>query len=202
MKLMLLCTLVLLSTFHPCNAQRFSGGLKAGLMGTQVDGDGFRGFHKPGIAAGAWVQLRWAHHHAFQMELGYVQKGSRKNPNYMLDDLEQYILRTDYIELPLLYQLIYSEKIAFEAGISLGYLMHTYELTNLQQPNEVPFRRGVVNYIGGIYYSLNERLDVNFRVNNSIVSLRKADRYYHDTYRFGHWGQFHIALMIGLQLEL
>ena len=206
------------------SAQLFTGGVKAGIVGSQIDGDTYSGFNKAGIFGGGYVNLRIAdiedspvENHiqddsikfhsfwdlsAFQMELAYMQKGSRKNPNYEKEDFEQYLLRTDYVELAILYQFLYSEKLAFELGPAFGYLMHTYEERDQQIAASVPFRKTVVNYIGGIYYFLNDRTGVNLRVNNSILSLRDADRKPYDKRRFFHYGQFHVALVLSVQFRL
>lgn len=198
--ILLLSAFLLLS--FPTLGQQFTGGVKAGIVGSQVDGDGYGGFHKPGIFGGAFVNLRVSELSAFQMEIAYVQKGSRKNPNYEKGDFDQYLLRTDYVELAILYKFIYSEQLAFEIGPAFGYLMRTYEERNQLETAEVPFRKSVVNYVAGIYYFLNDRTGVNLRVNNSILSLRDHDRLPGDTYRFFHYGQFHVAMVLSVHYRL
>jgi hypothetical protein len=208
MKHFLLLISVLIVSTLTLQAQQFTGGLKAGIVGSQVDGDSYGGFNKPGIFGGGYVNLRTSELSAFQMEIAYIQKGARKNPNYEKDDFEQYLLRTDYVELAFLYQLVYSEKLAFEVGPSFGYLMHTYEERDQQETVSVPFRKSIVNYVGGIYYFLNDRTGINLRVNNSILNLRDYQnlsgekRLPGDTYRFFHYGQFHVALVLSVQYRL
>jgi hypothetical protein len=227
---LLFITLLLFSL--NASAQLFTGGVKAGIVGAQVDGDSYGGFNKPGIFGGSYVNLRVADFNtfhtrisadgdtttirrlwdmsAFQMELAFVQKGARKNPNYEKGDFEQYLLRTDYVELAILYQFFYSPRLAFEFGPAIGYLLHTYEERDVQviEPDVRPFRKSVVNYVGGIYYFLNERAGVNLRVNNSILNLRDYSnlegekRLPGDTYRFFHYGQFHVAMVLSLQYRL
>ncbi|MDP2424504.1 MAG: outer membrane beta-barrel protein [Bacteroidales bacterium] len=209
----------------PAFSQQFIGGLKAGVMGTQVDGDTYSGFNKPGVMAGAFVNLRvpfqkdlgielpetanvsptesFSPYSLIQMELAFVQKGSRKNPNYEKEDFDEYLLRTDYVELAILYQFVYSRKLAFEVGPGFGYLLHTFERKNGDTDlSPVPFRQTIVNYIGGMYFFFNERTSVNLRMNNSILSLRNHERSDNDRYRFWHYGQFHVALGLILQYQL
>ena len=38
-------------------AQKFTGGLKLGLVGSQVAGDLYGGYNKAGINAGGWIGL-------------------------------------------------------------------------------------------------------------------------------------------------
>lgn len=194
--------------FIASQAQEFKGGLKAGLVGSQVDGDGYRGFNKPGLFGGSFVNLRTSELSAFQMEIAYVQKGARKNPNYEIDDFEQYLLRTDYVELAILYHLVFSSTFTFEVGPSFGYLMTTYEEINQMETYPVPFRKSIINYIGGLYYYLNDRTSINLRTNNSILNLRDYSdlsgekRLPNDTYRFFHYGQFHISMVLSVQYRL
>jgi hypothetical protein len=208
MKQILLLITVLIFLSMPSHSQQFTGGVKAGVVGSQVDGDGYGGFNKPGVFGGGYVSLRTSELSAFQMEIAYTQKGSRKNPNYEIDDFEQYLLRTDYVELAFLYQLVYSDKLAFEVGPAFGYLIHTFEEINQLETAAVPFRKSIINYIGGMYYFLNDRTAVNLRVNNSILNLRDYQnlsgekRLPGDTYRFFHYGQFHVAMVLSVQYRL
>ena len=48
--------LLLLVTVHLAEAQRFQGGLLGGFNASQVEGDNFKGYNKPGILAGGFVQ--------------------------------------------------------------------------------------------------------------------------------------------------
>lgn len=204
--LLSLIVLIFFSVFS--YGQQFAGGVKAGIVGSQVDGDGYGGFNKPGVFGGGYVSLRTSELSAFQMEITYTQKGSRKNPNYEIDDFEQYLLRTDYVELAILYHLIYSDKLAFEVGPAFGYIIHSYEERNQLETAAVPFRKSIINYVGGMYYNLNDRTGVNLRVNNSILNLRDYQdlsgekRLPGDTYRFFHYGQFHVALVLSVQYRL
>jgi hypothetical protein len=208
MKHLLLCIFALVFCSFSSYAQGFTGGIKAGIVGSQVDGDGYGGFNKPGIFGGGYVSLRTSELSAFQMEIAYVQKGSRKNPNYEIDDFDQYLLRTDYVELAFLYHLVYSNQLVFEVGPSFGYLINTYEERDQLETYPVPFRKSIVNYIGGIYYYMNDRTGINLRVNNSVLNLRDYEnvsgekRLPGDTYRFFHYGQFHIALVLSVQYQL
>ena len=50
-------------------AQVFTGGLSAGLVGSQVAGDNFSGYNKAGIFAGGFVALSVSEKSSLQMEL-------------------------------------------------------------------------------------------------------------------------------------
>lgn len=197
-RLIVLISIVLLSGVT--YAQRFNGGIHGGLVGSQVAGDRFSGYNKAGISAGGWVSLRFTTHSEFQMELSYIQKGSRENPNYEKNRFEEYIMRLGYAELPVLYRLIYSEKLNFETGLSMNFLIHHYERYKSEELFN-PFAKSNLCFILGLSYTLNDRLRVNFRTNNSLNSIR-TERVNGDVYRlFGH-GQFSDALVFALYYKL
>ena len=62
-------------------AQRFTGGVMIGGDVSQVDGDTYSGYTKFGYLGGAYVGLQVSPHSSFQMELEYIQKGSRNDTN-------------------------------------------------------------------------------------------------------------------------
>lgn len=183
------------------NGQNFKGGVNLGLVGSQVAGDRFSGFNKAGITGGAWVSLQTAVHTEFRMELNYIQKGSRENPDYEVDKMDFYIMRLGYVELPILYRMIYSEKLNFEVGPAMDFLLHHYERFNSEELDGVDFAKSNLCLIIGLSYNLNERLRVNFRTNNSILSIR-TERVDGDVWRFFEHGQYNDALVFGLYYTL
>ena len=96
-------------------AQRFNGGILAGGDVSQVDGDMYDGYHKWGYLGGAYVSLQISPHSSFQMELEYIQKGSRR-VDTTTSGGTQYLLRLHYIEVPFLYQFTFKKRFCFEAG--------------------------------------------------------------------------------------
>ena len=76
------------------HAQRFNAGVMLGGDVSQVDGDTYEGYHKVGFLGGAYVLLQVSPHSSFQMELEYIQKGSRRNDTAVQGGTE-YMLRLD-----------------------------------------------------------------------------------------------------------
>ncbi len=183
------------------SAQSFNGGVNLGLVGSQVAGDLFSGYNKAGITGGAWVSLKTAIHTEFQMELNYIQKGSRENPDYEKDRMNFYLMRLGYIELPILYRKIYNEKLNFEAGPAMDFLIHHYERYNSEELDGVPFTKSNLCLIIGLSYNINERIRANFRTNNSILSIR-TERVDGDVWRFFEHGQYNDALVLSLYYKL
>src|SRR4051812_48570184 len=77
----------------------FGSGLRLGIAGTQVNGDRLSGFNKVGIVGGLFITRHFNKSFSWQFEMVYVQKGSRKPTT---KDNTYYLLRVNYIELPLM----------------------------------------------------------------------------------------------------
>lgn len=111
-------------------AQRFEGGVLAGFNGSQVEGDSFRGYYKPGILAGFYVQTDVAPAIFAAMEIKYSQKGARnkiKTGENVVVDPEKYIMRLGYAEVPFYMGFRTNDRGSIIAGLSVGYLMHGKE---------------------------------------------------------------------------
>src|SRR5690554_2436533 len=83
-------------------AQGFNTGILAGINASQVSGDNYSGFNKAGILVGLFTNLDVSEKVNLQFEINYSQKGSRKNPKTDEGDHEFFLLRLNYIEVPML----------------------------------------------------------------------------------------------------
>jgi len=181
-------------------SQQFNGGIMAGVAGTQVAGDTYSGFNKAGIFAGGFVNLQISKHSAFQMELEYFQKGSRKNPDAENNDYDQYLFRVNYVELPVLYQYIINQRFRLEAGPSLGFLINYYEKKNEEEIKDGnPAAKVTFQINAGLYINITDHLMFNIRTNNSLLNIR-SDNATGDVIRIfpGNYGQFNDALVMSL----
>ncbi len=158
-------------------SQRFEGGVLGGLNASQVDGDTYGGYNKPGIVAGAYLQTNLSPTIFTGMELKFAQKGSRKNPNPKLqDDQEKYIMRLNYIDLPVYLGYRTSEKIAVLAGLSAGYLVSGTEFDNdgkFVEENRKPFNEFDVQAMLGFRFQFTKRLFVDLRGAYSVSPVRE-----------------------------
>lgn len=153
-------------------AQPFSGGFKTGLTATQVAGDTYGGYNKAGLQAGFFVRLEVSEQWFLNMELAFVQKGSRFNPNPDLPERNAYLLRLSYAELPLTINFR-KGRWAMGAGLSADFLLHHYEEVNYLEVETKDWRNLCLNSIVGVQYKLNQKWTVDFRTVNSITSIRK-----------------------------
>ena len=146
-----LSLLILLFLCVSAHSQAFYGGIAAGAVTSQVDGDENNGFHKAGFTAGAFVGLELSDIFDLQFEIKYIQKGSKSST----DDQMDFSIKLDYIEVPLVVSAnlgffnINGKKfdwISFETGLSLDVLARvrqTYEKHVFQRNtrSEIQFDR-------------------------------------------------------------
>ncbi len=153
-------------------AQRFDGGLIAGFNATQVEGDNLSGYHKPGILAGAFVQTDIAPAVVAGMEIKYSQKGSRRKYNPKQPDVDKYIMRLDYIDIPLFVGFRTSDKGMVIGGIAPGILLQSKELNSdgeLPEPDRQEFNTFDLQPFLGFQFDFLERLSVDLRLGISVL---------------------------------
>lgn len=192
----LIFALVLAGLFATLNAsaQTFKGGLTAGLVASQVSGDQSAGYNKLGVYGGPWASFNFRENWQFQMEISYIQKGSRENPS---EDNGYYSYRSklNYIELPFMIRYQYSGKLDFELGIAYSVLISSYEELYDVEIGERPFNTHNSSLVAGIYYKFSEKWSANFRSSNSITPIRKHQS--GQTYRL-NFGQTNNILTLGM----
>ena len=170
--------LIILLVFTGMTAytQGFQGGLLAGLNASQVDGDSYSGYHKPGIVAGAYVLTNLSRTVFSGMEIKFAQKGSHKNPIPKINDYDQYIMRLSYIDLPFYLGVHTSEKSSILAGLSAGYLMSSNEYFNdekLSPEDTHPFNNFDIQGFLGFRFQVTDRLAIDLRGAYSILPIRE-----------------------------
>lgn len=172
-----LITLITVQTFfifHSSAQTSFKAGIVGGIAFTQIDGDGYSGFDKAGINAGGFVNNHFGWEKtSLQMELLYVNKGSRKPPNPE-KGISYYQINLNYVEIPLLVKYRY-KKLCFEGGLSYAQLVRhrefdtSGELTEKEYP---PFKNSEFALNLGAGYFFNEKFSLNIRSVRSILPVR------------------------------
>ena len=180
------------------SGQQFSGGLIGGLSAAEISGDRLTGPNKAGVYAGGFVNTYINKKSSFQMELNYIQKGSRKNPD-TLDNSNFYLLRINYVELFLHYKWDFAERFTFEAGPSLGILLKSYEEADGQILTDPPFKTRDLSGNVGLFFSLTQRWRFNVRYSNSILAVRPHSN--GQTYKWNR-GQYNEVLSFTLHYKL
>lgn len=157
-------------------AQRFEGGVLGGLNASQVDGDSYSGYHKPGVALGGFVQTDLSRSIYAGMELKLMQKGSRNRDSLATDGQIKYIMRLNYVDLPVYLGIRTNDRTSVFFGISMGYLLSGNEYNDYgkfpveDQHNFNPFD---VQGLLGFRVRFTNRLSVDLRGNYSVIPIRK-----------------------------
>ncbi len=153
-------------------AQDFNAGVLGGINASQVFGDNYSGPNKAGLYLGVFVNRYFSKRSSIQLELDYIQKGSSKNPDGSTGDYDEYKLKLNYIELPVLYKYDFAEKGTLEAGLSFGVLVYEDEYTYPGPPSGQAFSSVDFSASIGIYYTFLKNLRINMRLSNSILPIR------------------------------
>lgn len=190
--------LLLVMASSSLQAQRFNAGLMLGGVTSQVDGDTYDGYHKWGYLGGGYVTLQISPHSSFQMELEYIQKGSRRNDTTVSGG-NTYLLRLHYIEVPILYQYTFKKRFYFEAGPVADVTIGSLELLNEAAPPEtVPLRPVTFAGIFGFGAYLTNHLRINIRSNYSLNSIRSKNNYGGYRRMLFETGQYNNVLSLAL----
>jgi hypothetical protein len=159
-------------------SQVFNAGVKAGVAASQISGDGYSGFNKAGIIIGGFARINLKDRSHLQFEITYTQKGSRRNPKTDQGDVDFFLLRLNYIEIPLLYLYDY-KNFTFEVGPYFSTLISQHiedEFGTVNIPNgNNQFKDFDLGLSAGIAFNFTEELIMSWRFSNSIVPVRDFD---------------------------
>lgn len=187
-------------------SQRFGGGLKAGIVASEISGDELAGPNKLGWFAGVFTNYPLSVNSLLQLEIMYISKGSRAVPSKPL--ARDYLLKLDYAETSVLYKhklepfssIDYIKKMTAEVGLSLGVLVDSYEVEDedlvIDVSDERPFYGIEGSIWGGFLFPVYKNLSFNFRYSNSFTPARKHQSLQVVWY---NWGQYHSLWTLGLE---
>ena len=156
-------------------SQRFEGGVIAGFNASQVDGDTYKGYHKPGIALGGYVQTDLSRTVYAGMELKLEQKGARNIDSLATNGQIKYVMRLNYIDLPVYLGFRTSEKISLLVGVSPGFLLSGTEYNDygkLPVEDQHPFNALDIQGLLGFRFQITRRLFVDLRGAYSVRPIR------------------------------
>lgn len=196
----ILCLFILCFLFFTdfVQSQSFKGGISAGISTSQISGDTHGGFDKPGITGGGFVKYDFTGIYSGQLEINYIQKGARKSIRPEQGDYTFYLLRLNYIEVPILIKYKHKHFI-FEAGPSLAALLSfTEENEQGELPQSREFYKYEAGFAIGINYHFTDKLYMNWRLTNSVLPVRS--HLSGATYRWNR-GQYNSVLAFTLHYQ-
>jgi len=178
-------------SFAPALAQEFKAGLIGGLSSSQVAGDELSGFDKAGIIVGGFVNCPLSTSSLAQMEIVFMQKGSKKP--FTEESGTFYVMRLSYIEIPLLFKYMLTPKFMLEAGPSFGVLVFSEEEDEYGiEEGRPPFNSLDVSGCIGLNYMISKDWIFDTRFTNSVIPMRA----YQNGFSFANFdrGQYNTVL--------
>jgi len=179
-------------------AQKFQGGITAGLNAARIDNDTDELYGKLGLNAGAFVarqtsigQLFW------QLELKYTSRGKydiQRDQAGNILGLDLIDLR--YIEMPVSLHYFINERLQAELGVAPDVLIREYyadENGAIPLDNANDLRRFGITAFAGINYFVRPELAFGIRFNYSVIPFYKFEAF---AIRYRNSGWFHDVLSI------
>lgn len=196
MRRFFIAAIVLITTCSEIIAQDFHAGLRLGLCASQVSGDNLSGYEKAGIVVGAYVNRNFSKKISVQMEMVFIQKGSRRPVSNI--DNSFYRMRLHYLEVPLLVQFHVSKKINLEIGPSAGALIFSAEDNQLGTIGFTPpFKKFEVSSHLGIQFVFSDKWLMDLRYSGSLTPVRAFEGSYN--YNYFDRGQYNSTLQLTME---
>lgn len=172
MKKIILFLLILAA--HSIKAQSFNAGLYTGLAACQVDGDQISGYNKPGAILGAFVNRNISENWVWQLEMEFIQKGSRQIPKPQNGNVH-YLIKLNYIQVPVMFRY-FNKGFGYEGGLSFGTLVKSevqkdFSVIGITPLNPAFFRSELALNLG-IGTTLGDRFYINWRFSYSVLPIR------------------------------
>ena len=158
--------------FAITSAQNFDAGLIGGFCSSQVQGDNLSGFYKLGSRFGAYINYPINKKMSYQLEMQYLQKGSKKP--YTENSPETYLFELNYIELPATLNYQVKKGISIESGLGTAFLVGYKEQDEITDINTDKPNTLALDFLLGVQYQFKQNLKLNIRYANSISRIRNS----------------------------
>jgi len=173
-------------------SQSFKAGLFSGICASQVAGDNLSGFDKAGLIVGGLVNTPVAEKWKLQMEIMYIQKGSKKPISE--NESSFYIMKLNYAEVPVLVTWNFYKALSLEAGPSIGFLLSASEEDEHGIRESIPaFEKMDYSANIGIRFVYKEHWSFSFRFGQSFIPIRKNEEITY-SYQYLISGQYNTIL--------
>lgn len=167
----LLTALLCLILTTPLAAQNFDAGFIGGFTTSQISGDGLAGFDKGGARFGAYISYPLKKKMNFQVEMQYIQKGSREPAKRQSPS--NYIMNLHYLELPFTLNYELKNGLILESGLGSGILFSYSEEDAIGALGGVAPNTFALDYLCGFQYQFLNNLRISIRYGNSLLPIRE-----------------------------
>lgn len=215
MKKLLLLIVVTFTFVTTVLSQEFFGGLILGGITSQVAGDSRGGYSKIGVTGGGFVGLKLSDDFDIQMELRYIQKGSRSTDVENRPATDPFRIKLDYVDLPIVFSYnlnkinvndVNLSWLKIEFGLSLDVLLYAHqEIQGVVITSVNPWRRLAVNTVFGIRVNVFKDFEIGLRSIDAMTSICKSSNMPYNngnvnyTRRlFGNYGMFNDVLQLAV----
>lgn len=173
----------------------FSAGPVLGIQGSQLSGDTYAGYNKPGLYAGLFANWSSKDDYSWQFEIAFSQKGARHIPNPGKGDYTSYDLRLNYIEIPFFWRPHF-KGFTFDVGLSYGRLLgySEYDQNGVRNPVR-SFRKSEFAGLISAGYKWGDHFIFSVRATRSLFPVRD-----HQSAQYFWWnpGQMNSVLSFNL----
>jgi hypothetical protein len=192
-----LCITTIVTKAQEEDSRIFSNYVFAGVTSSQISGDRLNGFDQLGYNAGVGTEIRTSETWRPRLEILFNQLGSRKNARPDEGDFESYLLRLNYIQVPLTMGYM-NGTTGFELGLAPSYLLSFREE---DQNGTViglgrDFKEFDLGALAGIRYRFALQWELGTRFYQSIVPVREHTG--GSTFRLNR-GQYNTAIQFSLR---
>jgi opacity protein-like surface antigen len=189
-------------------SQHFHGGIVAGFTASQVDGDSYAGYNKPGLLGGVFISTSLTPIIDARFEIKYASRGAR-NPASD-DNTGAYRLGLQYIDMPIVLSARIKQLGFIELGVVPGYLFAIRGEKDdgiLTEADKAAYRKFDLGTLVGANINISKKITLNLRYSYSIFSIRdlESDGSYYSWFGklFGHsHGDYNNYLSLGINYML
>ena len=167
---------------HESISQRFSAALVLGINASQIDGDGYAGYHKVGLTGGAKLMYPIGEKADLGLEFLFSQRGSKSS----LSDngIKDFWITLNYAEIPLIISyhdwLIEGEdyyKVSVDGGLSYGRLISSSSSEDEAVSGLDEIKNGDLSYVLGLRFRFNKHWATSLRYTRSLFKMNNNEKF-------------------------
>jgi len=145
------------------------------MNAAQVDGDDVAGYTKIGFNGGLGTFIMLPKNFSVGFEMLYSQKGATTTKNIGSPQFDNYKLKLDYIDIPVMISYHDKQRAIFGLGVIVNNLVRAKEERDIN-PNDIPpfeYKRLVVEAMANVSFHFSKKFGMNLRFAYSLMDIGK-----------------------------